>query len=54
MQLELLQLHLHSRLNTWFQRIGLRQLKDQTDTGNIQDLGFGAAYIKGLTVVLSE
>ena len=40
----LLQLHLYSRLNTWLQCIGQRQLRD--NTGNI----FGTAYIRGFTV----
>ena len=44
----LLQLHLHSRLNTWFQWIEQRQLQDKTR--NIQVLGFGATYIRVLTV----
>ena len=42
------QLHLHSRLNIWLQWIGQRQLKDKTI--NICVLGFGASYIRGLTV----
>ena len=51
MQLEhrlsaLLQLHLHSRLNTWLTWIG--QLQDETR--NIKVLGFGAPYIRGSTV----
>ena len=45
----LLQLHLHSQLNTWFQWIGQRQLQDRT--GNIEVFGFGVTYIRGLTVV---
>ena len=53
MQLEhglsvLLQLHLHSRLNTCLQWIGQRQLQDKTR--NIQVLGFAVPYIRGLTV----
>ena len=56
MQLEhrlsaLLQLHLHSRLNTWLHWIGQRQLQDETR--NIEVWGFGAAYIRYFTVVLS-
>ena len=39
----LLQLHLHPRLNTWFQWIGQRQLQDETR--NIYVLGLGAPYI---------
>ena len=39
------QLHLHSRLNTWHQWIGQRQL---------QVSGFGATYIRCLTVVLKS
>ena len=45
---ELLQLHLHSQLNTWLQWIGQRQL--QYETRNIQILGFGVTHVKGLTV----
>ena len=41
-------INLHSRLNTWLQWIGQRQLKDETR--NIQVLGFGATYIRGLAV----
>ena len=44
----LLQLHLHSRLNTWLQWIGQRQLQDETR--NIQSLWFGASYIRDLMV----
>ena len=40
----LLQLHLHSRLNTWLQCIGQRQLQDKTR--NI----FSAAYSRDFTV----
>ena len=43
----LLQLHLHSHLNTWLQWIGQRQLQD-----DIQVLVFGAFYIRGLTVIM--
>ena len=43
------QLHLHSRLNTWLQWIGKRQLQDETR--NIKVLGFGVTYIRGLTVM---
>ena len=42
----LLQLHLHSRLNTWLQQIAQRQLQDETR----HILGFGASYIRDLTV----
>ena len=54
MQLEhrlsaLLQLHLHSQLNTWFQWIEQRQLQDETR--NIYVLGFGAPYIRELKVI---
>ena len=45
-----LQLHLHFRLNTWLQWIGLRQLQDETR--NIWVLGFDASYSRDLTVVL--
>ena len=45
----LLQLHLHSRLNTWLQWNGQRQL--QGKTGNISVLGFGASYIRCFAVV---
>ena len=45
----LLQLHLHPRLNTWFQWIGQRQLQDETR--NISVLGFGVAYTRGWTFV---
>ena len=53
MQLEhrlsaLLQLHLHSQLNTWVQWIGQQQLQDETT--DIKVFGFGAAYIRDLTV----
>ena len=48
----LLQLHLHSRLNTWLQLIGQRQLQDKTR--GMQSLGFGTAYIRDLTVYLNE
>ena len=47
----LLQLHLHSRLNTWLQCIGQSQLQDEAR--NIKLLGFGAPYIKRLTIVYS-
>ena len=54
MQLEhrlsaLLQLHLHSQLNTWLQWIGQRQLQDETRS--IYVLGLGASYIRELTVI---
>ena len=44
----LLQRHLHSRLHTWFQWIGQRQMQDEMR--NIKVLWFGATYIRGLTV----
>ena len=44
----LLQLHLHSRLNTWLQYIAQRQLRDETR--NIEVSEFDAAYIRDLTV----
>ena len=43
-----LQLHLHSRLNTWLQWIGQRQLEDEMR--NIEVLEVGVTYIRGLTV----
>ena len=46
----MLQLHLHSPLNTWFQSIGWRQLEDETR--NIKVLWFGASYIKGLMLLI--
>ena len=48
----LLQLHLHSRINTWFQWIGQRQLQDETNI--ILSLGFGATYIREFTVRVSD
>ena len=42
------QLHLHSRQNTWLQLIGQRQL--QNETRNIQVWWFGEPNIRGLTV----
>ena len=45
----LLWLHLHSQLNTYLQWTGQRQLQDAMR--NISVLGFGAPYIRGLTVV---
>ena len=45
----LLQLHLHSPLNTWLQRIERRQL--QEDTRNIWVLEFGATYTRCFTVI---
>ena len=44
----LLQPHLHSRLNIWLQWIGQRQLQDETR--NLYVLGFGAPFIRYLTV----
>ena len=44
----LLQLHLHSQLNTWLQWIVQRQLQDETK--NIYVSGLGATYIRELTV----
>ena len=43
----LLQLHLHSRVNTWLQWIGHRQLQDETR--NIKVLEFGAPYVSDFT-----
>ena len=48
----LLQLHLYSRLNTWLQWIGQRQL--QGEIRNIYVLGSGATYIRDLTVILQH
>ena len=45
----LLQLHLHSPLNTWLQYTAQRQL--QCETRNICVFGFGAAYIRDFTVI---
>ena len=42
----LLQLHIHSRLNTWLQWIGQTQLQDEMSY--IKVLWFGVAYIRGL------
>ena len=50
--LALLQLHLHSQLNTWLQWFGQRQLQDETR--NFQVLELGVAYIRGLTVQYFE
>ena len=47
--LALLQLHLHSRLNIWLQRIQQRQSQDSTRIFYV--LGFGVSYIRDLTVV---
>ena len=47
----LLQLHLHSRLNTWLHCIGQRQLQDETR--NIWAWEFGATYIRYFTVLVS-
>ena len=44
----LLQLHLHFRLNAWLQWTGQRQL--QGGTRNIEVLGFGVPYTRGLVV----
>ena len=46
--LVLLQLHLHSPLNTWLHWIGQRQLQDKTRI--IEVLGFDAPSIRGFTV----
>ena len=46
------QLHLHSRLNTWLQWIEQWQL--QVGTRNISVLRFGVAYIRGLTVIMTD
>ena len=43
MQLALLQLHLHSRLDAWLQWIGEKQLQDKTT--NILVLGFAALIL---------
>ena len=48
----LLQLHLHSQCNTWLQWIGQRQL--QEEMRNIEVLGFGVAYVRGLMVKSSS
>ena len=45
-----LQLHHHSRLNTWLQWIGQKRLQDEMR--HIYVLGFGAPYIRGLTVLI--
>ena len=45
----LLQLHPHSRLNTWIDWIGKRQLQDETR--KIQIWGFCAYYIREFTVI---
>ena len=45
----LLQLHLHSQLNTWLQWIGQRPLHDETR--NIYVLGLDVSYIRELTVI---
>ena len=47
--LALLQLHLHSPLNTWLQYIAQRQL--QAKMRNIQVVRFGKSYIRDLTVL---
>ena len=47
----LLQLHLHSRLNAWLQMVEIGQRQPSEETRNIYILGFGAVYIRGLTVV---
>ena len=48
----LLQLHLHSRLNTWLWWIAQWQLQDETR--NISVFGFDATYIRSFTAVLSQ
>ena len=45
----LLQLHLHSPLNTWLQWIGHWQLEDEVR--NFEVLWFDVPYIRGLTVI---
>ena len=45
----LLQLYLHSRLNTSLQWVGQGQLQDES--GNIKVFGLGTSYIRGVTVV---
>ena len=46
----LLQLHLHSLLNTWLQYIVQRQL--QAETTNIWVLGFGVTYVRDFMVII--
>ena len=47
------QLHLHSRLNIWLQRIRQRQSQYSTRIFRILEvMGFGASYIRDLTVLL--
>ena len=46
----LLELHLHSQLNPWFQLSGQRQLQDETRI--ILVLGFGASNIRDFTVTI--
>ena len=46
----LLQLHLHSPLNTWLQHIAQTQL--QVKTRDIYVVGFGASYIREFTVLV--
>ena len=48
----LLQLHLNSRLNTWLQLIGQRQLQQVTKI--IQVLGLGASYVREFTVIVIQ
>ena len=48
----LLQLHLHSRLDTWLQWIGQRQLQDEAR--NMQVLEFSASYTRGLRFVYTH
>ena len=45
----LLQLHLHSRLNIWLQ--GIQQRQPQESARIFWVLGFGASYIRDLTVI---
>ena len=44
----LLQLHLHSQINTWLQWSGQKQRQDETR--NIMFLGLDASYIRELAV----
>ena len=44
----LLQLHLHSQLNTWLQWIGQRPLQEETRNFSVQ--GFGATSTGGFMV----
>ena len=48
----LLQLHLYSRLNIWLK--GIRQRQPQDSTRIFKVLGFGASYIRVLTVLIEQ